>query len=243
MKTVFHRLLPLLLLLASCTKDENNPPAATTGTVSFQLGYNTDGKELLFDTVYCMNAAGNEYEVTNLEFILSNFKFIRADKTFYADTNAYYLNARDADFGAVNMEGIPNGTYTSMSFSLGLDSAHNITGGLPNTMEFIAMAWPDAMGGGYHFMKFEGHFVDGSNLPGFAMHLGMNMNRIDYSFDLPITVNNNSISLTLAMNVNEWFNHPEVYDFNVDPNYSMGNQSAMGKLSANGADVFTLNIK
>lgn len=236
-------LLPAAVFLFSCNKDEETTPNENAGKVSFQLSYDVDGHALLFDSVCHVNAAGNEYEVTTLQFILSDVKFHRADQTWYADTNAWYLDAREPDHSGFNIENIPNGTYTSLSFSLGLDSVHNMTGCLPNTMEFMSMAWPDAMGGGYHFMKLEGHFKDGANLPGFAMHLGTNMSRVDYTFSLPLTVADNTSTMGLSMNVNEWFETPEAYDFNSDPNYSMGNAAAMGKLAANGADVFTIILK
>ena len=42
------------------------------------------------------------------------------------------------------------------------------------------MAWPTAMGGGYHFMKVEGHYLDTSNtIQGFAIHLGKNNNLVN----------------------------------------------------------------
>jgi hypothetical protein len=231
------------MLLFSCSNDDETTPAAETGQIAFQLFFDVDGDAILFDSICHVNAAGNEYEVTTLQFILSDFRFHRADQTYYADTNAFYVDARDPDFTGFTVENIPSGTYTSMSFTLGLDSVLNQTGRLPNTMEFVGMAWPDAMGGGYHFMKLEGHFRDGANLPGFAMHLGMTMNRIRYAFSVPVTVDGNTTTMALSMNVNQWFESPEVYDFDVDPNYSMGDQQAMAKLATNGADVFTLILK
>ena len=36
------------------------------------------------------------------------------------------------------------------------------------------MAWPDVMGGGYHFLKLEGHYKKDSLLAGYAMHIGQN---------------------------------------------------------------------
>ncbi len=40
------------------------------------------------------------------------------------------------------------------------------------------------------------------------------------------------------MNINEWYKNPEIYDFNTDGGYSMGNMMAMMKIAGNGADVF-----
>lgn len=104
------------------------------------------------------------------------------------------------------------------------------------------MAWPDAMGGGYHFMKMEGYFLDksGLNKNGYAMHLGNNFNLIKVDINIPISITGETQNKTLTMNINEWYKNPSFYDFEIDGNYSMGVPNAMSKLAQNGKDVFTV---
>ena len=45
---------------------------------------------------------------------------------------------------------VPAGDYVALAFTFGLDEEDNLTGGLPNQVEYNGMAWPDVLGGGYH---------------------------------------------------------------------------------------------
>jgi hypothetical protein len=48
---------------------------------------------------------------------------------------------------------------------------------LSTTLDNLNMAWPTAMGGGYHFLKMEGHYLDSLNTnQGYAIHIGKNEN-------------------------------------------------------------------
>ena len=102
------------------------------------------------------------------------------------------------------------------------------------------MEWPVVMGGGYHFMMFEGHFIDSTGTPGFAMHLGTSASLCPVSIQQTLSIGQADKEIRLSMNINEWFRNPAIYDFNVDGNYIMGNVQAMSKLAANGVDVFSM---
>jgi hypothetical protein len=102
------------------------------------------------------------------------------------------------------------------------------------------MAWPDMMGGGYHFMKLEGSYVDSTGTYGYAMHVGKNAYLVNCTMSHHFDLNTGLNAKELVMNVNEWFKNPAIYDFNVDGNYSMGVMAAMTKLKNNGTDIFTI---
>ena len=104
------------------------------------------------------------------------------------------------------------------------------------------MAWPDPLGGGYHFMKLEGKYED-LNLEwrGYTVHLGDNGNQSpNLITDVSITVSSASTSLGLIMDFNEWFDNPKLYDFNVDGNYTMAIDSLMKKVSENGRNCLSV---
>jgi hypothetical protein len=54
-----------------------------------------------------------------------------------------------------------------------------------------------------------------------------------------INIEPSNSTLTLEMDVLEWFKTPFTYDLN-DGNYSMGDSLLMNKLSKNGTNVFTI---
>jgi hypothetical protein len=73
------------------------------------------------------------------------------------------------------------------------------------------------------------------------MHIGTNaclIPSITLSTNFTVTTDSQT-SLTLKMNVNEWYRNPNIYDFNIDGNYTMGDMPLMMKITENGQDVFT----
>ena len=236
-----------VILFSSCKKDKDEdpvptPPAAKETNLILNLNYNVDGSAIIFDTIQYQNEAGNQYSISKLHYYLSGFTFIKSDGNAINTDNVFYVDIANSSTNKLTFKNFPVGNYTAIQFHIGLDSVHNITNALPNTIENINMAWPEPMGGGYHFMKLEGHFISGTSTFGYAMHLGLNpylvSPSVNKTFSVTKDVNNN---INLNMNINEWYKNPLIYDFNVDGNYSMGSMPAMMKLANNGVDVFNAN--
>lgn len=218
----------------SCKK-ESNP----TGSLQTTITYNIDGQPLLYDTLLYQNEAGNNYGINKLNYYLSGFRFKKANGTVYNSAEMFYIEAFTPATNQFTFNELPSGDYTQLSFYVGLDSVHNLTDALPATLENINMAWPDMMGGGYHFMKLEGHAQDSAGTYGFAMHLGKNANLVSITLNKAFSIaDGQSSSLQLHMNINEWFRNPATYNFETDGNYSMSNDAAMLKLKNNGSDIF-----
>jgi hypothetical protein len=228
----------LVVALVSCRKDDDNPAPVHKG-VEINLSYTIDGYALLFDTIMYDNDAGNKYGVTRLHYYLSAFEFISSSGTVYSYDSIFYVDAQSGTNAQFEFPQLPAGSYTKLKFLIGLDSSHNVSYSLPNTVENANMAWPDNMGGGYHFMKLEGNFVN-QQVYGFAMHLGNNRNIVAINIDENFSLTGTDHSLNLEMNLNEWFRNPSIYDFNYDGNYSMIDSLAMAKLASNGVDVFKI---
>lgn len=243
------RMLPLLVFtaaLSACGGDSVEPgPIDTTSTadsLAVNLKHRVGDTPLELDSVEYVNAAGNHYTVSRLEYYVSGFIFKSADGHSHAATGAFYVSAADPAAGEIELGSVPPGDYTSLTLLVGLDSKTNITGGLTNTKENIDMAWPDHMGGGYHFLKLEGHYKDPSMMDtGYAMHLGGNESLVTVTIEKAFTIAAESPSLALAMDLNEWFDHPNVFNFDTDGNYTMHDDVAKQKLKENGADVFTMD--
>lgn len=246
MKNIFNisLLLAIVLLFGSCRKDQDIIPVKVNGDINLKLNinYKVDGIPLLFDSIMYFNDAGNNYEVTRLEYFISNITFHSTTGKDFAFNKIMYVNAQTPLTNSILIENVPAGEYNSISLNIGLDSAHNISNSLPNTNENINMAWPSSMGGGYHFMKMEGYYVYPPTTTGFTMHLGKNSSLVYCIINKAFTVEPTSTEIKLSMNLNEWFRHPIMYDFNVDGNFTMGNNQAMGKIAANGIDVFSYEL-
>ena len=227
------------LILASCKDD---PVINKTGKINFEISYNIDGDTLKRDTIIYTNSSGNKYSVNHFEYYLSGFTFYKNDGSSYKSDDVFYINIKKPLSNKLNIENIPTGDYKSLTYYIGLDSFKNKTNSLPNTLENINMAWPDAMGGGYHFIKLEGYFLDktGTKQDGYAMHLGTNSNLIKIELNHSFQITSSTINKKLIANINEWFKNPANYDFDIDGNYSMGVKGAMSKLAKNGTDLFKI---
>jgi hypothetical protein len=107
------------------------------------------------------------------------------------------------------------------------------------------MEWPATMGGGYHFLKLEGHYRDNGSEVGYATHLGTNMMLVKCV--IPAAVldirGGQTQQVKLTMNLNEWYQNPQTYSFKADGDYSMNDMALMAKLRNNARDVFTLQTQ
>lgn len=221
-------------LLLGCKKNGTN-----NSDLELQLLHHVNQENLHLDTMCYTNQAGYLFEITKLNYFLSGFVFVMQNGTIYSSNEVFYVDAENPVSNNLQFKNFPEGNCTDLYFYIGVDSARNKTDFLPANTNNINMTWPDAMGGGYHFLKLEGHFKDSSLRLGFAMHLGKNQFLVPVHLNAPVILrNNNEKLLAITMDVNKWFNQPYTYDFLTDGSYSMNSDSAMFKLSANGADVF-----
>ena len=234
----------LVLLCAACQKP--------TGTVRLHFAFSVDGDDLQQDTMMYQNAAGNQYEVTEAQYFVSNVVLTMSDGTQYAiksDKCAHYVDA-DIPNTLVWRPGdeLPAGAYTAISFVFGLAPELNVTHAYTDAPE-NNMSWPAMLGGGYHHMKINGRWqaLDGTAHP-FNLHSGRVLtaegDTVEHSFRVTLPLEQKILSkddvmdIVLDMNVNRWLTSPHDFDFNEYGGSIMQNTEAQEILEANGWDVF-----
>lgn len=226
--------------LTSCTKDES-PHQPHTGTLAIHLRYEVDQKALSPDSLQYTNAAGNAYSVTRLQYYISQIVLTTASGNQFIHDGIFYVDAlRDSEH-TLYLNNVPPNTYTSIQFFIGLHAACNVSNSLPATLDNLNMSWPDVMGGGYHFLKLEGNYLNNNGAPkGYAVHLGTNEAIVlHHPLQVLVPVSEHTpCEITLHMNLNEWYTHPDVFNFNTDGNYTMGIPELMQKIAKNGKDIF-----
>lgn len=244
MKPVFKIsfILISVLFFTACKRTEDLIPDKIDAGISLNLtiNYKVDGAALIFDSLLYTNNAGNNYKVTRLEYYISNITFHSTSSKDFSPGKIFYVNAQTPSTNNIIIDNIPEGQYDYITLHIGIDTATNSSYSLPNTNENINMAWPDYMGGGYHFMKFEGNYMYLSSQIGFSVHLGQNSSLVSCRINNPFIITSSSSEIKLSMNLNEWFRSPINYDFNIDGYATMGDKQARGKIAANGIDVFTM---
>ncbi|GJM44961.1 MAG: hypothetical protein DHS20C21_18030 [Gemmatimonadota bacterium] len=247
-----------VLLLTGCDDNATEPDPAATGTVVIQWDAVAGAEVLALGSGHAgyMNAAGNVYWTTNLEYIVSDFKLeveaaARAEGDFEAGADAiHYRTHSDDATRTLTLTDVPAGDYSHLHFRFGINDALNDAGMFP-AMDTAGMAWPAMQGGGYHYMRHEGNFVTTAvDTVGFTTHTGPTMST-DYSFEVELELHagaerhgfavpaGGTVTITLAMDVNEWYTTPNSYDFN-DYGLIMGNAAAQTTLQGNGPGVWSV---
>ena len=251
-------LMILINALSSCHKPDNGQED-TGGRLVITFQHSVDGSPLITDSLMYQNAAGNPYLVSEIQYFISDVVLHLAngdsisvnkyDDIHYVDTDideslVYYLP-----------DTIPEGNYESVSFTFGINAEKNQSLLFVNPPE-SNMFWPEHLGGGYHYMKLNGKWQDTAGvIRPFNFHLGIGQiydttGQItgfiqNYFFvHLPSSsleiVKGKITGINMDMNVNEWFEDPVVFDFNVWGGNIMQNQEAMHIGCENGHNVFSV---
>lgn len=247
----------LVLLAAACTKHNKK------AEIELSIGYEINGKTLVTDTLEYVNEAGNSFLITEIQWFLSGIQLLdqngdwhtlrqrdATDSIAMKTEHIFYIDTDIPESQTLRGKSIPTGHYTSLRFTFGLDEIDNQTGLFSDPPE-SNMFWPENLGGGYHYMKLNGKYVDsGGRLKPLAVHLGIGQNddfsqfyQNYFTVELPIdfdVLENAENQLDLTMVIDNWFRNPNLYDFNEFGSAIMQNQAAQRLLNGNGKDVFRI---
>jgi hypothetical protein len=255
-------ILLVLLLIASCKKEDDPPQEVVGGHITLEVHHKINGQELIKNQWLYVNMAGNSYQVTDVMYFISDICFYKTGGTYTMIRNQkeiFYINDEEPSTMSIALSDlIPPGSYDSVSFIFGIDSVKNKSNRFVNPPEVI-MAWPEVLGGGYHYMMINGKWKDTSGLEQpYNLHLGIGQlyHGTTYHTDsiyayvqnyfrvtLPessFSINKNeSLTFRLTMNLDRWFSTPHVFDLNYWGGAIMQNQAAMQVLKENGPFVFS----
>ncbi len=238
-KPLLFYLLTALMLLAACKKEQPVVPASAGEPLVLHLLHFVDSVPLQQHALMYENVAGNPYSVSKLNYLISEITLEYEDGSSRYLRGPWYIDPFDALPDTIQLPQNNDAGYPlQLSFHLGLDSALNQSGLWDVQEEIMLMAWPEIMGGGYHFLKFEGQFLTGnSQLSGFAFHLGKSRHLVRH---LPVTPSpaGSDSRYELRMQLNRWFGPPVIWDLNQQLTHTMHNDSAMQMLAQNGQYVF-----
>ena len=244
----------LAIVAAGCDDDDPMPPApALPGTVTLEFVHQVDGVALVLDELSYTNAVDQTYSVQVFKYYVSRLELVQSGAAgAHALAPApladlHYVEEGIASTRSLTVADVAAGSYDRLRFVFGLNEQDNITDGLAPTLENINMIWPDPLGGGYHYMKFEGKFfVPGSDTLNYRTHVGRTgavgtgtPHFVAVELPTALTVDGNSSTIEIVVNLNEWYTNPNDYTFPVNSEI-MANVAVQDTLEQNGATVFTL---
>ena len=252
----------LALLFFACSEDDpEDVPSDNSGKIVFKFSHEIDGESIKFDTLIYENAAGNPYLLNEIQYFISDVILYNKDETELLIDDWKDIHYVDTDIPDTHswevFDKIPEGTYDSIAFTYGISEEKNISFMFVNPPESF-MFWPEYLGGAYHYMKLNGKWLEeGQTIQTtpFDFHLGIG--QIYYSYPdsiIGFVQNYFRVSLPgsgfdlskgekkeidIVMNVENWFQNPNVYDHDEWGGYIMQNQDAMQKAKENGSNVFS----
>jgi len=242
-------LLLLTIAFVGCNNDDDTPENVI---ISIDFSHHWEGTNVTaadFGTTQFTNAHGEVLTISKLRYLISKVTLYNSygDAIEFQGYQLVDLSDENTLKFAINSV-FPPGNYTRMSFVYGFNEADNIDNAYPD-LNVAEWAWPDLLGGGYHFMQFEGSYNNtiGSQQP-FAYHNGtarVSDGVFEQNF---ITVDvdgfsiNRSADINIKMNVAEWFKNPNTWDLNTLDGGLMGNYDAQIMMNQDGQNVFSVEV-
>lgn len=246
--------LPMVFFACKKEKEEGK------GSIEIQFVHKVEGALLEVDQMIYENAAGNPYEVNEVQWFITRLEFYKEGSKVAVpeeNTKVHYVDTDLPEtFNYLVWDAFPEGVYDSLVFTFGFNQADNISYSFPNPPE-SNMFWPEVMGGGYHYMKLNGKWRDTvQNIRSFNFHLGIGQ---IYEEDNPLPIelihnhfkvcvplnalkieNDKTTQMELVMQIEKWFKEPNTWDHNVVGSHIMKKQEAMKAGCENGHNVFAL---
>ena len=244
-------LLILTILFASC-KDEKDCCVNPTTNVTLKFTHNWDGATINtsdFNDFKFTTQNGESININRLRYLISNIRLVNGNDVYtFSDYNLIDLG-EEKGLSLSLPESVFSGSY-QLKFTFGLTDEDN-KDGVYQDLNSANFNVPEMLGGGYHYMQFDGKYKDLNNADAnFNYHAIRAVNRTDpnnlvfedTSFEVNLGTLSfiNSSEITIKANIAEWFKNPNTWNLNELNTVLMPNFEAQKMMSANGKTVFSL---
>jgi len=255
MKKILAPIFLFALLLTNCGEDNDDvSPVAVVNqpsSVSFKMSNSFDDTELNdtnFANLQLTNANGEVISIDRIRYMISKIELVNQETNVsYAMKDYNLLDISDNTTYTFNSNvQVPNGNY-KLNFVWGFNEEDNIDSAYPD-LNIANWNWPQMLGGGYHFLQFDGFYNVNTNSPmPFNFHNGtaknpngnFEQNFVDFSMDAIISIQSNA-QIEIKTNIAELFRNPNTWDLNVLDTPLMPNYTAQKMMQQNVATVFSL---
>ena len=236
----------VIIAFTSCKDDTDCCVNLEPVNVTLKFTHNWDGTPVTasdFNSFNYVTENGESVSIERLRYVVSNVNLGGESKP-YQLVDLGINSGFEIIFNNV-AQGVNN-----LNFTFGFSDTDNIDG-VYQDLNTVSFNVPGMLGGGYHYMQFDGKYKDTNNLDAnFNYHAIRAVNRSDPNNlifeDTSFLVDFGSITITnkatieIKMNIAEWFKNPNTWDLNQLNTVLMPNFEAQKLISANGKSVFSL---
>lgn len=235
---------------SACRKDENTTPKPTAkeGKVLLEFYNKVGGNALKMDGTSYKNQNGDDFTVSKFNYYISNIKLNNTNGSSYSEVESYHLLQQETPATLnFSLSAVPAGTYKSITFTIGVDSLHNVSGAQSGALDPAnGMFW--SWSSGYIMLKMEGTSPQSTaasnelriHVGGFA---GANNTLSTVTLALPndIMVNNDENHIHLNADLVKMFGPTNIINFaNTNVVHTPG--VAAKKVADNYKDMFSVSI-
>ena len=225
---------------SEATIDNGSCDYAPITDLNINFTQTVNGNLLIIDSMMYTNQANDNYSIQTVRYLISDISLHTDNGTSTLLDEVHFIDISIASSLTLIIPEIADENYTTISFTMGLNPSKNITNLFVNENFFPSFSWPEPLGGGYHYMQLEGKFNTDTTF--YNTHTG-GTDGIDFSFNkaFPLTINrvNNIRDFYINMEITNWYQNPEIFNFTTDG--IMGNPNSQIILQANGIeDVFSV---
>ncbi len=171
-------LIGLVLFVSGCKDDDDDDkktssPKATSGDVTLMFEHVWGSNMLPFDLneQVVHPKTGDTLTYSMFRYYISNIMLEKADGEKWIQEESYHLiDLSEPTSLMIKLEDIPNGDYTQLHYTFGVDSTRNVSGAQVGALDPAnGMFW--SWNSGYIMVKAEGTSPN-SSTGDFAFHLG-----------------------------------------------------------------------
>ena len=250
MKKIFGLVLLLAITLASCSSD--NETETKNVNITLKFTHNWDGVPVTssdFNNFKFTTENGESVSIEKLRYLVSSITFAN-NSISQVSSNAYFLVDVKEENTTLEFKNYPLLRVNSLFFVFGFRDNDNIDG-VYQDLNSANFNVPGMLGGGYHYMQFDGKYKDTNNADAnFNYHAIRAVDRTDpnnlvfqdtsFEVDLGNIEITNNATIEIKMNIAEWFRNPNTWDLNQLNTVLMPNFEAQKLMSENGKSVFSL---
>ena len=237
------------LALTSCSEDMDDN-ALANANINFKFSHTWDNTLINssnLTTQTLTNENGENINITHIRYLISKLQLVNSSGTTFTFDGYKFTDLENEDTYNFTPENnsIPTGTYI-LKFVWGFNEEDNIDGAYLD-LNSASWNWPAMLGGGYHFLQFDGMYnVDTTPSP-FNYHNGtarVSVGNFEQNFaiielETPLNITKNA-TINVNMNISEFFKNPNTWDLNVLDTPLMPNYNAQKMMQENVMSVFNV---
>ncbi|MES2628415.1 MAG: MbnP family protein [Bacteroidota bacterium] len=155
MKSILFIAATAALLFTSCKKEKiTGDPGTLTGNMIIELDPKWNTEAFVPGKTY-INQFGEDFTPSLFKYYVSNIVLTAKDGSTWSQPNSYHIIDHKNGANELVLKNIFAGDYTSVSFTIGVDSVRNVSGAQEGALDPAnQMFW--SWNTGYIFFKLEG---------------------------------------------------------------------------------------